>query len=64
MGERELQIGQHCYHSTHDIGVVRLSESVDYEFYPYFGPSYVLDNILTMGYPPLRGMKEAALRKR
>ena len=57
----ELQIKAHKYHEVHDIGLVKLSMDLDIGPFPYFGPHYVLDNILTLGYPPLRGMREASL---
>lgn len=60
-GEHELPIESHNYHEIHDIGIVKLKEKLPLSTFPYFGPHYVLDNTLTLGYPPLRGMREAPL---
>ena len=60
-GENELQIASHKYHEIHDIGIVKLKEKLSLGIFPYLGPHYVLDNTLTLGYPPLRGMREAPL---
>lgn len=57
----ELIIKEHKVHNTHDIGIVKLNNDIDLKQIPYFGNPYILDNILTMGYPPLRGMREAVL---
>ncbi len=61
LGDTELKISEHKFHNIHDIGIVKLKEEIDIKQIPYFGTPYVLDNTLTMGYPPLRGMREAAL---
>ena len=61
LGDTKLKISEHKYHEIHDIGIVKLKEEIDIEQIPYFGAPYVLDNTLTMWYPPLRGMREAAL---
>lgn len=61
LGERELEISDHKYHDIHDIGIIKLKNLVPSSYYPYFGMPYELDETLTMGYPPLRGMREAAL---
>ncbi len=60
-GETELEIIEHKYHEIHDIGIVKLKNDINISIFPYFGLPYVLDNTLTMGYPPLRGMREAPL---
>ncbi|HLN94131.1 MAG TPA: serine protease [Flavobacterium sp.] len=61
IGDTILENYEHKYHDKHDLGIVKLSAEVDLQVFPYFGQPYVLDNTLTMGYPPLRGMREAAL---
>lgn len=61
IGEYELPIDTHKYHDIHDIGIVKLKEKLSFGNYPYLGPHYVLDSTLTLGYPPLRGMREAPL---
>ncbi len=61
LGEEELEIKGTSVHEKHDIGIVKLSKIVDFEYFPYFGSPFELDNVITMGYPPLRGMREAAL---
>lgn len=59
--ETQLEITEDKYHEKHDIGIVKLKNDLNIPNFPYFGQPYVLDNTLTMGYPPLRGMREAAL---
>lgn len=61
LGEHELAIDTHKFHEIHDIGIVKLKERLSFTSYPYLGVHYVLDNTLTLGYPPLRGMREAPL---
>lgn len=61
LGDDELEIIEHKFHEKHDIGIVKLKKDIRFPVFPYFGLPYVLDNILTMGYPPLRGMREASL---
>ncbi len=61
IGDSELQIDNHSYHDKHDIGIVKTLNDLNYGSFPYFGEPYVLDTTLTMGYPPLRGMREAPL---
>lgn len=56
-----LSISEHSFHHLHDIGIVKLKTEINMDYFPYFGVPYVLDETLTMGYPPLRGMREAAL---
>ncbi len=57
----ELKKTEHKYHEKHDIGIVKLKDDINRPTFPYFGQPYVLDNTLTMGYPPFRGMREASL---
>ncbi len=61
LGESKLCLLEHKYHDVHDIGIVKLANPINISPFPYFGIPYVLDDTLTMGYPPLRGMKDAAL---
>lgn len=61
IGDKELEISKHEYHEKHDIGIVQLKSPEKRNTFPYFGFPYELDNTLTMGYPPLRGMREAPL---
>ncbi len=59
--EKQLHIEKPSYHKNHDIGIVKLSEKVPLSHFPYFGKPYELDKVITMGYPPLKGMGEAPL---
>ena len=61
IGDSEIKTAKHMFHDIHDIGIVKLEKETNLQIVPYFGPPYVLDNTLTMGYPPLRGMRDAAL---
>lgn len=61
IGETELEKAEHKYHEKHDLGIVKLKNDINSPAFPYFGHPFVLDNTLTMGYPPLRGMREAPL---
>lgn len=61
LGDVKLEIKSDKYHQLHDIGIVKLTSDINLKQTPYFGKPYVLDNTLTMGYPPLRGMREAPL---
>lgn len=61
LGESKLEKLNDKYHHTHDIGIIKLESKLSFPYFPYFGAPYELDDTLTMGYPPLRGMREAAL---
>lgn len=61
IGDSEIKTAKHMFHDIHDIGIVKLEKETNLQIVPFFGPPYVLDNTLTMGYPPLRGMRDAAL---
>lgn len=61
LGDEKIEILNYSVHYKHDIGIVKLSNVINRSFFPYFGPPFELDNVITMGYPPLRGMREAAL---
>lgn len=61
LGANELKIIDTIYHEKHDIGIIKIEKIVDIINYPYFGEPRVLDKTLTLGYPPFRGMIEAAL---
>ena len=62
LGEMPLEIQNVQCHDKHDIGIVRLSSDINISTtFPYFGQPYVLDSIVTLGYPPLRGMREAPM---
>jgi hypothetical protein len=61
LGDSKLTISRQVYHDIHDIGLIKLHSPVIYPTYPYFGQPYILDSTLTLGYPPLRGMREASL---
>lgn len=61
LGETKLEKIKDKYHNTHDIGIIKLKASLTFQYFPYFGNPYELDNTLTMGFPPLRGMREAPL---
>lgn len=61
IGESELKISEVISRGKYDIGIIKLAQGLDYKVYPYFGAAYVLDETLTLGYPPLNGMSEAPL---
>lgn len=60
-GDLELKISKTNSHSKHDIGIIKLQENINLTTFPYLGPAYILDKTLTLGYPPVRGMREAPL---
>lgn len=60
-GDLELKISEAKSHSKLDIGIIKLEENTDLKGFPYFGPTYILDKTLTLGYPPVKGMREAPL---
>ncbi|MBP3646848.1 MAG: trypsin-like peptidase domain-containing protein [Clostridia bacterium] len=61
IGDKELSIVEQLTHPKYDIGIIRINPIYDSESYPYFGPPMVLDKTLTLGYPPLRGIREPLL---
>ena len=61
LGEEKLEIESYNFHEKYDLGLVRLKTKISRHFFPHFGTPFQLDNVITMGYPPLRGMREAAL---
>lgn len=61
IGDEAIELLEHKVHEVHDIGIIKLKIPKSFTSYPYFGNAYELDNTLTLGYPPLRGMREAAL---
>jgi S1-C subfamily serine protease len=58
---REIAIKEINTHSSLDVGYVELSESVNAPFQLQFGEGYILDEILTMGYPPVPHTRDAYL---
>ncbi|NLL18045.1 MAG: trypsin-like peptidase domain-containing protein [Clostridia bacterium] len=48
-------------HSKVDVGIIKLDKSVDLDFQMVFGEVYLLDEILTMGYPPVPMTRDAYL---
>ncbi|MGN0802119.1 MAG: serine protease [Candidatus Faecivicinus sp.] len=61
IGDNELSITEQLTHTKYDIGIIKIDPIYDEESYPYFGPPMVLDKTLTLGYPPLRGIREPLL---
>lgn len=61
IGETSLEITSMQTHEKYDVGIIKVSPICETDNYPYFGPPLVLDRILTLGYPPLRGMRGAQL---
>lgn len=61
IGESSLKIIEGKVHDRYDIGIIKVSTANADCNYPYFGPPLVLDRTLTLGYPPLRGMREPQL---
>lgn len=54
----EIKIIETFRHKVCDIGLIKI-EKLDYhKQFPYFGEPIVLDKVLTMGYPPLTGIKD------
>lgn len=61
INEKELQIKDMKAHSKHDIGIIKIEDYNEVSIFPYFGTPKELDKTLTLGYPPLTCMKDAAL---
>lgn len=61
IGERRLEIISAATHDKYDIGIIKIAELMDYNSFPYLGSPYILDKTLTLGYPPISGMREPLL---
>ncbi|MGB2579443.1 hypothetical protein AAIR98_001362 [Elusimicrobium simillimum] len=61
LGNQNLPIKKHVVHPKYDIGFIILSEKLTYDTYPYLGEAYILDQTLTLGYPPNTGLREATI---
>lgn len=61
IGENQLSIAEMRAHPKYDIGIIKVSPVYENRNYPYLGPPLVLDKTLTLGYPPLRGLREPSL---
>lgn len=53
IGGRKIEIAYHKSHDKVDVGIVKLTEKVNLGFQLIFGDAMLLDEILTMGYPPV-----------
>lgn len=55
LGEKELSVKEYISHESKDISLVILEENItDIEVFPYFGYPFEMDNIVTLGYPPVQ----------
>lgn len=61
LGDQELKIAETLTHPKYDVGIIKIAPAVKQTVFPYLGPPYFLDKTLTLGYPPLRGMREPLL---
>lgn len=61
LGEQGLDIADMLVHPKYDVGIIKITPMVNHTVFPYLGPPYILDKTLTLGYPPLRGMREPLL---
>lgn len=61
IGDTELNIEDMATHEKYDIGIIKISPTNAVNKFPYFGPPYILDQTLTLGYPPIRGIREPVL---
>jgi len=51
--DKDIEIDYCKPHDRMDVGIIRLAEEVDLGFSLPFGDAVILDEILTMGYPPV-----------
>lgn len=61
IGDNRLEILHQNTHEKYDVGIIKISAIQTDRRFPYLGPPYILDKTLTLGYPPLRGMREPLL---
>lgn len=61
IGDMQLEIIEIKPHCKYDIGIIKTQPILGIDSFPYFGQPKNLDKTLTLGYPPLRGMREATL---
>lgn len=61
IGEQPLEITDRLTHPKYDVGIIRVLPIEGLSTFPYLGAPYILDRTLTLGYPPLRGMREPLL---
>lgn len=58
---KEIKIVEVKTHDLVDVGIIKLSEPVDLDYQLIFGKAYMLDDILTMGFPPVPMTRDAYL---
>ena len=61
VGDNHLTIIEQQAHERYDLGIIKISPINTGKAHPYFGSPAVLDRTLTLGYPPLRGLREPLL---
>lgn len=61
INNKDIKISDIKPHSKVDVGIIKLSEPVELGFQTAFGVAYLLDEILTMGYPPVPMTRDAYL---
>ncbi|MBR5313175.1 MAG: trypsin-like peptidase domain-containing protein [Clostridia bacterium] len=61
IGDTRLTIHKEIAHDRYDVGIIKVSPVYEDRDYPYLGSPQILDKTLTLGYPPLRGLREPSL---
>lgn len=61
VGNQPLEVTNQLTHPKYDIGIIKVAPLEGLLTFPYLGIPYILDRTLTLGYPPLRGMREPLL---
>lgn len=59
--DTELTIINQSTHDKYDIGIIKIAPINVNRKFPYIGSPFVLDKTLTLGYPPMRGIREPLL---
>lgn len=61
IGDKKLEIQDKMAHSRYDVGIIKVMPVREVNQFPYFGAPAVLEQTLTLGYPPIRGLRNAVM---
>lgn len=61
IGDARLEIQDMRAHDRYDVGIIKIKPVAGLDQFPYFGAPSILEQTLTLGYPPIRGLRNAVI---